>query len=82
MPCLPSRRVRPCVSMVQVLWEVDVILRKGYGIQGQNYVALLQGSEKLAGVHSRNLILHMQYFKLIMLNVMSVVKWLANQISN
>ena len=68
--------------MVLVLWEVDVILRKGYGIQGQNYVALLQGSEKSAGIHSRNLILDIQCFKVITLNVISVVKWLSNQISN
>ena len=60
--------------MVLVLWEVDVILRKGYGIQGQNYVVLLQGSEKSAGIHSRNLILDIQCFKVITLNVMSVVK--------
>ena len=53
-----------------------------YGIQQQNYVALLQGSKNSAGFPSRNLILDIQCFSLITLNVMSVVKWLANQISN
>ena len=42
--------------MVLVLWGVGVIWT-GYEIQGQNYVALLQGSEMSAGFHSRNLIL-------------------------
>ena len=69
-------------SMVNILWGVDAVLGNGYGIQEQNYVALLQGSEKSAGFHSRNLILDIQCFRLIMLNVMSAVKWLANQISN
>ena len=32
-------------SMVLVLWEVDAILGNGYGIQGQNYVALFSGVE-------------------------------------
>ena len=45
------------MSMVLVLWEVAAIPGNGYGIQGQNCVALLQGSEMSAGVHSRNLIL-------------------------
>ena len=43
--------------MVLVLWAVKAILGNGYGIQGQNYVALLQGSEMTAGFHFRNLIL-------------------------
>ena len=43
--------------MVLVLWAVNAILGNGYGIQGQNYVALLQGSEMTAGFHFRNLIL-------------------------
>ena len=43
-------------------------------IQGENYVTLLQGSENSAGFHSRNLILSIQCFRLITLNVMSVVK--------
>ena len=33
------------------------ILGNGYRIQGQNYVALLQGLEKIAGFHYRNWIL-------------------------
>ena len=45
------------MSMVLVLWAVNTILGNGYGIQGQNYVALLQGSEMTAGFHFRNLIL-------------------------
>ena len=53
-----------------------------YGIQQQNYVALLQGSKNSAGFPSRNLILGIQCFSLTTLNVMSLVKWLANQISN
>ena len=44
-------------SMVLVLWDVDAIPGNGYGIQGQNYVALLQRSGIPAGFHSRNLIL-------------------------
>ena len=43
--------------MVLVLWEVDVILGNGYGIWGQAYVALIQGSEALAGFHSGSWIL-------------------------
>ena len=45
------------VSMVLVLWEVGAILGNGYGIQGQNYVAMLQGCRMPAGFLSRNLIL-------------------------
>ena len=45
------------VSMVLVLCEVAAILGNGYGIQGQNYFALPQGSEMPAGFHHRNLIL-------------------------
>ena len=43
-------------GMVLVLWGVGPILENGYGILGQNYVALLQGSTISAGLHSRNLI--------------------------
>ena len=42
------------VSMVLVPWVVGAILGNGYGIQGQNDVALLQGSEITAGFHYRN----------------------------
>ena len=38
-------------SMALVLWAVGAILGNGYGIQGQNYVALLLGSEMSAGFH-------------------------------
>ena len=30
---------------VLVLWRVGAILKNGYGIQGQIYVAMFQGSE-------------------------------------
>ena len=36
------------VSMVLVLLEVGAILGNGYGIQGQNYIALLLGSVRSA----------------------------------
>ena len=36
---------------------VGVILGHGYGIQGQKYVTLLEGSEMTAGFHYRNWIL-------------------------
>ena len=45
------------VSMVLVQWGAGAILENGYRIQGQNYVALLQGSEMSAGFHYWNLIL-------------------------
>ena len=41
-------------GMLLVLWGVGVILGNGYGIQGQNCVALLQGSEMSVGLYSRN----------------------------
>ena len=37
----------------------SAILGNGYGVQGQNYVVLLQGSEVPAGFHNRKLILAM-----------------------
>ena len=43
-------------GMVLVLWGVGPILENGYGILGQNYVVLLQGSDISAGLHCRNLI--------------------------
>ena len=42
-------------SMVLPLWVVDAILGDGYEIYGQNYVALLQGSEMSVGFHYRGL---------------------------
>ena len=45
------------VSMVLVPWGVGAILGNWYEIQGQNYVALLQGSEIKAGFHYRDWIL-------------------------
>ena len=45
------------MSMVLVLWEVDVILGNGCRIQGQSHVAWLQGSEMPVGFHYMNLIL-------------------------
>ena len=41
--------------MVLLLWVVDAILGDRYEIYGQNYVALLQGSEMSAGFHYRGL---------------------------
>ena len=38
-------------------WGVDAILWNRFGTQGQNYVALLQGSETQAGFRYRDLIL-------------------------
>ena len=52
-------------GMVLVLWGWggggggSAILGNGYGVQGQNYVVLLQGSEVPAGFHNRKLILAM-----------------------
>ena len=34
--------------------DVGAILENGYGIQVQNYIALLQGNEMTAGFHYRN----------------------------
>ena len=45
------------VSMALVLWGVGAILWNGYGVQGQNYVALLLGSEMTGGFYYRNWIL-------------------------
>ena len=43
---------------------VGAILGNGYGIQGQNYVALLQGSERAAGFHRRSWILCVLCYRL------------------
>ena len=45
--------------MVLVLWKVGAILADRYGIQGQNYVALLLVSGMPAGFHYKNLTLGM-----------------------
>ena len=45
------------VSMALVLWGIGATLENGYGIQRQNYVAFLLGSEMSAGFHYRNLML-------------------------
>ena len=42
------------VSMVLVPREIGAILGNGYEIQGENYVALFQGSKITAGFHYRN----------------------------
>ena len=47
------------MSIVLVLLEVGAILGNGYGIQGQNDIALLYGSVMPARFHYRNLILGM-----------------------
>ena len=56
------------VSMILVLWGIGAILENGYGSQGQNYVALLQGSKMSAGFYCKNLILGI-CFRLIKLNM-------------
>ena len=56
------------VSIVLVLLEVGAILGNGYGIQGQNDIALLYGSVMPARFHYRNLISGI-CFRLIMMNV-------------
>ena len=43
--------------MVLVLRKVGPVLGTWIGMWEQNYVALLQGSEISAGLHSRNLII-------------------------
>ena len=55
-------------GMVLVLWEVGAILGNGYEIQGQSYVAFLQGSGMSAGFLTRNLILGI-CFRLLTLNL-------------
>ena len=45
------------LSMVFVSWRVSAILGNRYGIQRQNYVALLEGSKITAGLFYRNWIL-------------------------
>ena len=57
------------VSMVIVLWEVTALLGNGCGIQGQKYVAWLQGSEMPVGFHYRNLKSGIQCFRLINFNM-------------
>ena len=53
------------MSMILLLWGVDVTPGNRYGTRGKNYVALFQGSEMSAGFHYRGLILGMDYFRLI-----------------
>ena len=54
------------VSMILGLWGVGTVLGNEYGIQGQNYVALLQGREITTGTslhfHYRNLNLDIRGF--------------------
>ena len=40
----------------KIFWGVSLILGNRYGLQEQNYVALLQGSEMPVGLYFRNLI--------------------------
>ena len=56
------------VSVVLVLWEVGAILGDRYGIQGQNYIALLYESGMPAGFHYKNLTFG-KCFRLITMNV-------------
>ena len=48
---------------------VGAILGNGDKVQGQNYIALLQGSEMTAECHYRNWILGIQGFRLLALNI-------------
>ena len=48
---------------------VGAILGNGYWTQGQNHVALLQGSEISAGFHYGNMILGIQCFRLIVMGI-------------
>ena len=50
-----------CDELFLVLWGVGPIMRNGYEMWGQNYVALFQKNEMLAGLHFRNLILGLEY---------------------
>ena len=58
------------ISLVLVLWGAGAITTNGYGIQVQNCVGLLQVSGVTAGFHYRNLILGVQNFRLITLNIL------------
>ena len=51
-----------CDELVLVLSGVGPILKNGFGIRAQNYVALFQESEISAGLQSRNLILGLECF--------------------
>ena len=44
-------------NIVLVLWGNDANIGSKYGIQGQKYVALLQGNKMTAEFNYRNLIL-------------------------
>ena len=66
LPCLPGGGwASPCVLLLTFfswwvwfyLWSVDAILGNGCGIEGQNYVVLLQGGTMYAGFRYRDLIL-------------------------
>ena len=59
------------MSTVLLLWRVGATLENGYGIQGQNYVALTltQGSEMTARFHYKGLMLGIKCFRMITLNL-------------
>ena len=71
LPCLPGGGwVSPCVLWLMVvlltsflwwvwfyLWGIDAFLWNGCGIEGQNFVVLLQGSKINAGFRYQDLIL-------------------------
>ena len=48
-------------GIAPVSGEFGAILWNGYGIRGENYVSLLQGSEMSAEFHYRDLILYICY---------------------
>ena len=66
------------VNMVFVFWGVGRILGNVYKIWGQNYVALLQGSKMQARLHFRNLILGIQCFRILSVNVCCNIYLLFN----
>ena len=52
------------LELVYVLWRVGPIPRVEYGIKGQNYVALIRGSEMAAGLHSRILLFYIKSYRI------------------
>ena len=58
-----------CDKLVLVLWGVGPILTNECRIWGQNYVALFQDNEMSAWLHSRNLILGLEFFFFFALSI-------------
>ena len=51
--------------LVSVLWGIGSIARVEYGIKGQDYVALIRGSEMSAGLHLSNLLFYIKSYRII-----------------